>query len=260
MYIDRKELKSRSKLLIGSSKPSIILVGLVVVAVLLLITLLSARLQISNSDWQRILNLLEEGKTSAAAKVYESAVPTFGETLVILALRIVSSIFSLGFIIFLLNSVRRADPVWGNLLDGFGVFWRYIGLAILESLFIFLWSLLLVVPGIIAAYRYRMAVYLLIDRPELSPLECIRESKRMMAGHKGELFVLDLSFIGWNLLCQIPIAGIAVMIWVVPYTETVYAMYYDVLSRVSKLEAQPWDALNRGTVDYIDGGNDTDGY
>lgn len=258
MYINRQEIKFKSKMTIRDSNPKIIYVGLVFVLVLTLIGVLSNNLSISYDDQQRALNYIAMGNTTAAMRVYETAMPSFGESLIIFALEIVGDIFSLGFIIFLLNSIRRAAPVWGNLLDGFGMVWRFIALSILEWIFVFLWSLLLVVPGIIASYRYRMAVYLLIDHPEMSPMDCIRESKRMMTGHKGELFVLDLSFIGWNLLCNIPFVGYAAMIWVVPYTETVYAMYYDTLHGLTADGTRPGDFNSQ--ADYVDYGNDRNDY
>ena len=96
---------------------------------------------------------------------------------------------------------------------------------ILMGIFIFLWSLLLVIPGIIAAYRYSMAMYLFFDDPEKGALECIRESKAMTYGYKGKLFVLDLSFIGWLILSIIPL----VSIYTTPYMSTTKANYYRAL-------------------------------
>ena len=125
----------------------------------------------------------------------------------------------------LLNVIRMRPAGIGNLFDGFTIFLRALVLRILMGIFIFLWSLLFIIPGIIAAYRYRMATYLLIDHPEMSPLDCIRASKEMMRGHKGELFVLDLSFIGWAILCIIPF----VAVWVSPYMEVTYCNYYQAL-------------------------------
>ena len=75
----------------------------------------------------------------------------------------------------------------------------------------------------------RQALYLLLDHPEMGVTECIRESKRLMRGHKAELFILDLSFIGWALLSVIPF----VSIYTIPYTEATYALYY------CQLAAQP---------------------
>lgn len=246
MYINRQELKFKAKLAIRNSNPKIMYAGLIVVALSILISFLMTRLTgITANNYLRIQQLLTGGDFEAAVKYYESISPSLGARLIDFALEIVSSVVSVGFIIFLLNSLRNAGAVYGNLLDGFGMVLRIIALNILEGVFVFLWSLLLFVPGIIAAYRYRMAIYLLIDHPEMSPLECIRESKSMMRGHKADMFVLDLSFIGWEILESIPVVGYAAMIWVMPYTSTVYALYYETL-RGAQLQA-----------DYIDyGGSD----
>jgi len=98
-------------------------------------------------------------------------------------------------------------------------------LELVMYIFIFLWSLLFIVPGIIAAYRYRQALYLLLDHPEMGVMDCIRESKRLMTGHKGELFVVDMSFLGWYILCAVPF----VSVYVTPYVNVTYAGYYDAL-------------------------------
>jgi len=147
-----------------------------------------------------------------------------------LLIQFVMSIVSVGFVIFLLNTIRGNGPCYGNLLDGFGFPFRIIFLDILTGILIGLWSLLLVVPGIIAMYRYRMAKYLLIDHPEYSILDCLRESKRMMAGRKWDLFLLDLSFLGWSLLTMFPVIGWLVQIWTTPYFATTYALYYEQLA------------------------------
>jgi uncharacterized membrane protein len=111
---------------------------------------------------------------------------------------------------------------------------RKLGGSLWMTLFIFLWSLLLIIPGIIAAYRYRMATYLLIDHPEMSPLECIRASKQMMAGHKGELFVLDLSFIGWYIVGSL-CCGVGTL-WVAPYYEATRAQIYEAVRSAPVIE------------------------
>ena len=164
-----------------------------------------------NSDYSYFENLVRSYNPGAAAWLMDAVI------------QLMLVILGVGFNVYTLNVVRHFASGLGNLLDGFGMFLRALWLAILTSIFIFLWSLLLIVPGIIAAYRYRMAFYLLIDNPSMTPYQCIRESKKMMAGHKGELFVLDLSFIGWYMLELIPL----VSIWVVPYTQLTYTVYYD---------------------------------
>ena len=136
---------------------------------------------------------------------------------------------SLLYILFLLNTARGNAPCFGNLLDGFGFGLKVVILNILEAVFIGLWSMLLLFPGIIAYYRYSQAIYILVDDPTKSPMQCIRESKAMMAGHKGELFALDLSFLGWYLLSLVPMLGYAVRVWTVPYIGMTKTLYFEAL-------------------------------
>ena len=142
----------------------------------------------------------------------------------VVALEIMSYIVSVGFVIFSLHVSRDETAEIGNLFDGFGIFFRALWLAILQGLFVFLWSLLLFVPGIVAAYRYRQALYLLLDHPEKSAWQCLRESGALMRGHKWELFVLDLSFLGWMLLSAM---FAPVTIWLDPYRAITNANYYN---------------------------------
>ena len=99
------------------------------------------------------------------------------------------------------------------------------------SLFTYLWALLFFIPGIVKALSYSMAPYILAENKGKSALECINESKEMTKGHKMELFVLGLSFIGWGLLCGITF-GIAA-IWVAPYMQATMANVYNSLKPVA---------------------------
>ena len=98
-------------------------------------------------------------------------------------------------------------------------------LTVLKMLFTFLWSLLLIFPGIIYGYKVYFAEYIQADYPELSWKDCLSVSKKMTDGHKGELFVFDLSFIPWFLLTAITL-GIA-SVYVAPYYQTAKALYYE---------------------------------
>ena len=120
-----------------------------------------------------------------------------------------------GFLLFLLNTVRSHAPAFGNLLDGFGFFPKVVLLVVLEGALI------------IAYYRYSQAMYLLVDDPKKSPIQCLRESRLLMQGHKGELFGLDLSFLGWYLLGAFPVLGYAVQLWSRPYIATTKTLYYE---------------------------------
>ena len=74
-------------------------------------------------------------------------------------------------------------------------------LSVIKNLYIFLWSLLFIIPGIVKSYAYILSEFIALENPEMSASECLRKSQEMMDGHKKELFILDLSFIGWHILC-----------------------------------------------------------
>ena len=107
---------------------------------------------------------------------------------------------------------------------GFKQYGRAIGGILLMQVFVFLWSLLLVIPGIVKSYSYALTPYILIDDPQISVREAIRKSQRMMSGQKFNLFYLQLSFIGWFLLSCIT-GGIG-FLWLCPYYMTSQAVFY----------------------------------
>ena len=113
-------------------------------------------------------------------------------------------VLSAGFVLYCM-AVRRGERAeYLTLFDGFSFVGRIILLNIVEYLFIFLWSLLFVIPGIIAAYRYRFALYNLCENPDIGIWEALDISKRQTMGYKGQLLFLDLSYLGWTLLAGIP--------------------------------------------------------
>lgn len=112
-----------------------------------------------------------------------------------------------------------------TLFDGLSVAGRLIWCTILMNIKIFLWSLLFVIPGIVAAYRYRFAIYNVLTDDALSAGDAIRLSCEQTRGMKATLFVLDLSFIGWNLLAPLTL-GI-LNIWVSPYFTLCDLAYFE---------------------------------
>lgn len=104
---------------------------------------------------------------------------------------------------------------------------RYLGTSLLMTVYVFLWSLLLIVPGIVKGYAYAMTPYIMHEHPELSASECIDCSKKMMKGHKWRLFLLDLSFIGWLLLCVLTLGVLT--LWVQPWMECSHVSFYEQL-------------------------------
>ena len=229
--IDRPYVKGRARQIIQTARPNIFYASIIMTALSVLLGYLSGRLVgITNSEALRYMQYIESGNMDAALNYLAARSPSSGERLMDLLLQSVNIIISLGFLIYLLNTVRGTGAVLGNLLDGFGYWWKVLVLTFVTGVLVLLWSLLLIVPGVIAAYRYSMAQYLLITRPELGILDCLRESKRLTEGHKGELFMLDLSFIGWGLLCLLPFVGWILGVWVLPYYNISKLLCYEQIS------------------------------
>ena len=132
--------------------------------------------------------------------------------------------FQLGLIKFILAISRNNEPRIEQLFDGFNDFSRAMQSYLRMILFIVLWSLLLIIPGIIAAYSYSMTFYILADDAYISPNEAMTKSKSMMDGHKMDLFLMSLSFIGWGLLCLLTL-GIG-FLWLIPYINVSIAKFY----------------------------------
>ncbi len=106
---------------------------------------------------------------------------------------------------------------------------RSLGIHLLSRLFILGWTLLFYIPGIVKSYSYSMAYYISLDMPEMSGIDCITESRRIMDGNKAQLFLLDLSFLGWYILGFMAF-GIGIL-FVVPYHEMAKAVFYEELVR-----------------------------
>lgn len=228
MIIDRTAVKLQAKQLIRESQPSMLTAALLYTLLTALIGWLSLRLTgVDTNTMNEMLQLASEGNSEAVMEMMTKATPSAGASLIDSLLRLAMAVVGVGFSLFVMNSVRRSQPAIGNLLDGFGMFPRVLFLIILQIVLIFLWSLLLVIPGIIAAYRYSFAVYVMIDHPEMSAMDCLRESKRLTTGYKRQLFLLDLSFIFWFLLTMIPIIGYVAQVYVTPYMESARVLYYE---------------------------------
>ena len=136
-----------------------------------------------------------------------------------------------GMAFIFLKQARDHQPVQlGDMFRGFqDDFGGTFLIGLMTSLFTFLWSLLFVIPGIIAAYRYSMATYIMAENPTIAPTEAIERSKALMDGRKSDLFCLDLSFFGWALLTVLT-AGIGAL-WLTPYMAVSRAAFYRSLPR-----------------------------
>ena len=131
-----------------------------------------------------------------------------------------------GFYGFYLGIAQEDEGQLDLLFIGFRRFWKSFAMYFLASLFIMLWTLLLVIPGIIAAFRYSMAYFCIADDEDCGPLEAITRSKEMMRGNKWKFFCLNCRFIGWSLLATLFTLGIGYL-WLIPYMHTSYAKFYE---------------------------------
>ncbi len=129
---------------------------------------------------------------------------------------------------FFVNNAQGVGEL-GDLGRGFSPgYGRVIGTMFLREFYIFLWSLLFIIPGIIKKYSYRMVPYILADQPEMGGNDAITLSRRMMDGNKWRAFVLDLSFIGWGILSALTL-GILGLFYVRPYRCCTNAELYQAL-------------------------------
>jgi len=113
---------------------------------------------------------------------------------------------------------------------GYFSFWKTTAVArLLQSVYILLWSLLFIIPGIMAAYSYSMTGYILAENPNMTADEAIARSKQMMDGNRWRLFCLQISFIGWSILSSLLTFGIGDL-WLTPYRQAASAAFYREIS------------------------------
>lgn len=161
---------------------------------------------------------------AGAAGFILSFIPFVGPLISVI---IISPAFALSLVKVYLNVVSGTKPEVADSFCGFNDFWSAFKVNFLVGLFTFLWSLLFIIPGFVKSFSYSMSLYILAENKGKPALECIKESKDMTNGYKMDLFVLELSFIGWILLSSITL-GIA-LIWVAPYMYATYTNAYNFL-------------------------------
>lgn len=240
----RAELKSEVKQLFkGRWKNAILLC--IVVSLLSIFTILT-NYSDQAQKWQG-KNTMADGAVNQALHLTAFDIGMLITVLLVIVLvqaifALIVNIFKVGTSYSMLDWVRNPEreihPVSDSTIGFTKKYaWPIIGLAILRGIFVFLWSLLLIVPGIVKAYAYSQSYYVYKDMlaatPEGQPKprfrDAITRSRQLMVGHKWQLFVLQLSFIGWAILSGITM-GIG-QLWLVPYTYGTFANYYDNLTQ-----------------------------
>ena len=184
-----------------------------------------ARVALTDKWVMGAVTTLVFGVVSGAA----SYIPVVGSILVALPMMY-------GYAIVMLSVMRGGEMNIGGLFDGFNDFGRIVGTKLLQAIYTFLWTLLLVIPGIIKNYSYAMTDFILKDQPELANNAAIEKSMAMMDGNKMKLFLLDLSFIGWAILCLFTF-GIG-FLFLQPYVQSAHAAFYEDLKAQTVVEEE----------------------
>lgn len=250
--MDRKQLKEQAKQAMSAARPAPYWVSLVLVIILVVLQILALCLDGTIPALRAMLSALEQGEY-----VYvQPQASGFMSWLLGIAVQVMGTVMSVGFLLYVLRVWRRQSAGYGDMFDAFGVFLRVIWIQLLPALLVGVWTLLyvlpatmlcvmtgqawpaaaalpLLIPALAASYAYQLAPFIMLDRPDLSCWQCVQLSRQVMHGHKWELFVLNLSFLGWQLLCLVPVAGLLLMIWVNAYTSVTLAGYYDGLARAA---------------------------
>lgn len=216
----RGEMKLRARSLINSTRPHPCLVTFALLAFIWLVNYLAQKI-----GGQPILIDLDAVQALDYRNVIriDMANAEFVPTTILILFQLAIIILSYGYTAYTLHVVRGEASGYGNLLDGFGIAWRAIALTLLIDALVMVASVALLIPGLILSYAYGMATYLQVDHPDWSPIRCMRESRLMMRGHKWDLFVLQLSFLGWQILASIP----GVSIFVKPYVSLTETVFYE---------------------------------
>lgn len=147
------------------------------------------------------------------------------------------SVVGVGYSKFTLQLVDGNDAGFENLFQYFPYWTNAVCTRLLKGLYVFLWSLLLIIPGIIASYSYAMTGYILAEHPEMTAGEAIAASKEMMYGNRWRLFCLHFSFIGWAFLCALTL-GIG-SLWLNPYENVAEAAFYREISGTERYAMPP---------------------
>lgn len=242
--LDRGELKREAKDLIRTAHVSPIRFTLFFFAIAIVLDLIDSALT----------NITNTGVSVAFLTV----------SFISILISLIAQVLSAGYLCYCLGVHRREEMPYESLFDGFAFAGKVILLVVLEGIFVFLWSLCFVIPGIIALYRYSFAMWNLCADPSIGALEALRRSKQQTRGYKWQLFVLQLSFIGWFILVGV-VASIyeSLAVRFLPGTLAgvmIGAVLYGVLTAAAEAYFKPYYTLSvcgfylRATADRDAGG------
>ena len=221
MLLDRISIKSEAKGIVRSANVSAYLFTLLF---LVLLWVLGGTSDYVSLNEELVYNIYYTTGVDLSFLVLHRAFSPLLVTFVSIMVALLRVLLNAGYSLYHLGVRRGEEMPYLTLFDGFSFAGKLILLAIVQYIFIFLWSLLFIIPGIVAAYRYRFAIYNLCENPDMGVMEAINMSKAQTAGFKWQLFVLDLSFLGWQLLCALTLGILS--IWITPYVTQTDVGYF----------------------------------
>ena len=228
------ELKKHALQKILENAPKLFFISTLYVAAITTLGVIRFTLPGAAHAWEQFLVRLSAGELPGLG-VLISNFSTVGLVL-FFVIGIVTPVLSAGFMSYCLKINRNQDTDYTNLFEGFLLFIEIILISLIVFVKVTLWSLLFIIPGIVAAYKYRQVYYILLDDSEKDAFQCIRESELLMQGNKLELFLLDVSFLGWIILNGLimmviffvfPFALPIVSLFLIPYRGLARAAFYE---------------------------------
>lgn len=145
---------------------------------------------------------------------------------------IINCLLGFGTLSFFLKLSRDEEVEFKEIFSKIKMAVPYLLISLLTGIFTFLWSLLLIIPGIIKALDYSQAYLVVLDNPDIDPMEALKESERLMKGHRLDYFILNISFIGWVILGAFTL-GI-LYFWLIPYMSVTQMNFYNQLKEENK--------------------------
>ena len=221
--LNRIELKSNAKAITKSARVSAYQMTLLYLVIRFVLCLADNYVSADEGTWVEIGDM----QFQVQSLFHHAAFPTPVVVFVSVLVWLLGCVLAAGYVLYH-QGVRRGEemPI-SSLFDGFGFVGKIVLLNLVMTVFVALWSMLFIIPGIIAGYRYRFALYNLCENPELGVMDALNMSKAQTKGYKLDLFVLDLTFIGWSLLCGLTLGILS--IWITPYIQQTDLGYFEAI-------------------------------
>ena len=228
--LDRIQLKREAKEIVRNARVSAYLVAFIYLALVTVLALIDTYVSGTVvTDLQELQVFYPEIRIPEFL-LWATEIPATVVIFVSILVALLTAVLGAGWALYHLGVRRGEEMECTTLFDGFSFVGKVILLNLAVSVSITLWTFVLVVPGIIASYRLRFAVYNLCENPEIGILEAMNMSTAQTRDYKMDLFVLDLTFVGWSLLSVLTLGILS--IWIDPYIAQTNIGYFQQLKRI----------------------------